>query len=41
MGGNIEVDFKEWGWKVWTGYISPGSVERAVSGERGNKFSVP
>jgi hypothetical protein len=40
MGGNIEVDFKECGWKEWTGYIFPGTVERTVSDESGNKCLV-
>ena len=37
MHGNIERDFKEWDGKEWIGYISPGTVERTVSGESSNK----
>jgi len=40
MGGNIEIDFKERDGKVWTGYISVGTVEHTVSGEISNKFSI-
>jgi len=39
MGDNIEIDFKEWGEKAWTGYISLGTAKRTVSGESSNKFS--
>jgi hypothetical protein len=40
MVGNIDIDFKEWGGKAWTEYITLGTVERTVFGGSSNKFSV-